>query len=402
MKRAAVLLLVASHAAAPAAVAQDPPPAPAPGAPAAPAAPAKPDAKAAKREKVKKALALLLFRENILASFDAAFDQQKKMGAPLPDDFSEKFKKAADFDELERIVVDIYEEVFDDEVLDGLIAFLQTPAGKKFAGAQGKLQVVTMERIQPWAMQTAMKAMMEGGGMEMGGEDGEEVVDEVPGKPGAAGEPAAAKFSANESTAIATLRNLASCQAQIQTSGKIDCDRDGIGEYGTFLELTGSTEVRTVRGEGGASNDFSARGTIVNPPILSPRLAGVDGAGIVVKSGYCFRIFLPDSASPAGWVSEAGPKDAAGLAGGSGKVGTDMSETTWCAYAWPEAPGESGGRVFFVNQAGDVLQSANVHGKHAGKERPVPAHAAFRGAGITSEVAVGTAGRDGDVWKVTN
>ncbi|MCK6479066.1 MAG: prepilin-type N-terminal cleavage/methylation domain-containing protein, partial [Planctomycetes bacterium] len=39
----------------------------------------------------------------------------------------------------------------------------------------------------------------------------------------------AAKLSSNETAALATLRNLASCQAQIQTSGKIDCDSDGIG-----------------------------------------------------------------------------------------------------------------------------------------------------------------------------
>ena len=58
--------------------------------------------------------------------------------------------------------------------------------------------------------------------------------------------------------------------------------------------------------------------------------------------------------------------------------------------------------MFFINQGGDVLQSANAVAKHSGKDRPVPANAVFRGAGITSDVAVGTVGRDGDVWKVTN
>ena len=134
---------------------------------------------------------------------------------------------------------------------------------------------------------------------------------------------------------------------------------------------------------------------------MSKSLSAVGADGVVHKGGYCFRIFLPDSASPAGFVGEVGPADKVALAGGTGKIGVDLAETTWCAYAWPEKLGESGNRTFFVSQAGDVMQSANEVAKWSGDKGP-PGKAAFRGSGITAMIAVGTAGRDGDVWKVTN
>ena len=44
-----------------------------------------------------------------------------------------------------------------------------------------------------------------------------------------------ARLNANESAAIATLRNVISAQSQVQAQGAIDVDQDGIGEYGFFL-----------------------------------------------------------------------------------------------------------------------------------------------------------------------
>jgi prepilin-type N-terminal cleavage/methylation domain-containing protein len=204
----------------------------------------------------------------------------------------------------------------------------------------------------------------------------------------------AAKLSSNETAAIATLRNLASCQAQIQTSGKIDVDNDGIGEYGTFFEMTGTKEVRK-------SGSWGTTGTKVNPPILSPALASVDANGFVTKSGYAFMIFLPNTASPAMFANEKGPATSAPTVN-NGDIGSDMAETTWCAYAQPVARGNSGNRRFFVNQAGDVMQSANEVAKAQGTTTVILGNSAFKGTGITSNVAVGTAGNDSDVWKVTN
>jgi len=210
----------------------------------------------------------------------------------------------------------------------------------------------------------------------------------------------AAKLSSNETAALATLRNLASCQAQIQTSGKIDTDADGIGEYGTFLEMTGTVAVRKGFTAGNPSTcDFSTQGTPVSPPILSPALANVDATGFVTKSGYAFMIFLPDGAAPAGWANETGPAASVAL---TAAIGVDLSETTWCAYGQPVAHGNSGNRRFFVSQSGDVMQSANDTTKFQGVNTAINGNSAYKGAGITSSIAVGTKGNDGDVWKVTN
>jgi prepilin-type N-terminal cleavage/methylation domain-containing protein len=215
----------------------------------------------------------------------------------------------------------------------------------------------------------------------------------------------AAKLSANETAAIATLRNLVSCQAQAQTSGKIDCDNDGIGEYGCFLELTGTVGVRKGPVAGTPpSCTWAVKGTVVNPPILSAALANVDLLGFVTKSGYAFMIFLPDGAASAGFAHETTTGPGGAGADFNTAVGCDLAETTWCAYAQPVIRGNTGNRAFFCNQAGDVMQSPNdkAGAEHQGVAAAVVGNSAFTGAGITSQIAVGKAGNDGNDWKVTN
>ena len=213
----------------------------------------------------------------------------------------------------------------------------------------------------------------------------------------------AAKVSSNETAALATLRNLATCQAQIQTTGKIDTDNDGIGEFGTFLELTGKNKVRKGFTAGAPSTStFATLGTLVTPAVLSASLGNVDAVGFVTKSGYAFMMFLPDAGAPAKFVHETntGTNDAP-VAVMSAAIAVDLSETTWCAYAQPVAAGNSGNRRFFVNQSADVMQSANDTTKFQGTATAINGNSAFRADGITALVATGTAGKDGDVWKVS-
>ena len=94
------------------------------------------------------------------------------------------------------------------------------------------------------------------------------------------------KCCGNETAAIATLRNLASVQSQVQDQVRIDVDGDGVGEYGTLGEMTGTDGVRT-------NADGTSRGDCIKPPVLSPALAGVTSHGLATKSGHAFRIFLP-------------------------------------------------------------------------------------------------------------
>ena len=53
-----------------------------------------------------------------------------------------------------------------------------------------------------------------------------------------------ARISANENAAIATLRSIASGQAQLESSCAIDTDADGGGEFGYFGELAGLSPMR--------------------------------------------------------------------------------------------------------------------------------------------------------------
>jgi len=213
----------------------------------------------------------------------------------------------------------------------------------------------------------------------------------------------ASKLNANETAAIATMRHLVSSQAQIAVSSKIDADRDGKGEYGTFLEMSGAVGARQGFLPGPpAASDFSRKGELLNPPVLSSVFARVDGNGFTTKSGYAFMLFLPDNASPAGFVHETFSGATVGLSGGTNTVGIDNSEALWCAYGQPIHYGGSGTRRFFTSQKGDILQSRNDVAKAGGVNAIIQPDAALLGTAITSPTAVGTQGRDGDVWKAAN
>lgn len=208
----------------------------------------------------------------------------------------------------------------------------------------------------------------------------------------------ASKQNANEVAAIALMRNLVSCQAQIAVVAKIDADTDGKGEYGTFLEMSGAVGVRKGFTPGPpATSDFTSKGMPMNPSVLSSLFANINSTGFATKSGYAFMIFLPDASSPAGFVHEIGPAASAGF---TGPVGVDLGETTWCAYGQPMQYAGTGTRRFFTNQKGDILKSANDVVKGQGISTAIVGNSAFLGAGITSPVAIGTRGSDGDLWTV--
>jgi prepilin-type N-terminal cleavage/methylation domain-containing protein len=212
----------------------------------------------------------------------------------------------------------------------------------------------------------------------------------------------AAKHNANETAAIATMRNLASSQAQCGVAGKIDADRDGKGEFGTFAELTGSVGVRSAFTPGSpATCDFSTKVSPISPPLVSASLANVNAQGYVTKAGYAYCILLPDGTVPAGFTHEVGPVSAIAF-GGTGSVGVDASETVWCAYAHPVQLGQSGSRRFFTNQRGEITQSFNLVRKMGGVDTAVTGTDAFVAGGISGTVAVGTVAQDGDLWKVLN
>ena len=163
----------------------------------------------------------------------------------------------------------------------------------------------------------------------------------------------AARLSANESAAISTLRSLTSAQAQVQSSGAIDTDADGSGEYGYFAELAGTIPVRL--NNGGAPAIGAVGVDELNPAVISSAFGQLTNS-LVSRSGYNFQMWLPD-ATAAGLT----PALAEAPAGGSGAVLPDGNncEILWACYAWPMNAGQTGNRAFFVNQEGDLLQTRN-------------------------------------------
>jgi prepilin-type N-terminal cleavage/methylation domain-containing protein len=205
-----------------------------------------------------------------------------------------------------------------------------------------------------------------------------------------------ARLNANESSAVATLRNISSGQAQLQASGAIDCNQNGQGEYGYFAEVSGAQGVRT--GNPDAAGTVTVGTVRVSPPVMSQAFGQVNASGHVVRSGYVFRMSLPSTTKA--FLNEPALAAAA-------QVSPSNAEVLWCCYAWPATYGNSGKRTFFVNQQGDVISCTNGTRRYSGTGASgvVPAGNAAFVVGATSmsnSLAINAVGVDGERWSVVN
>ena len=74
----------------------------------------------------------------------------------------------------------------------------------------------------------------------------------------------------------------------------------------------------------------------------------------------------------------------------------------WCAYAWPLNDNQTGNRVFFVNQEGDLMQAQNrLAVPYSGVAGPAFS-AAYTVADMSAPLANGVAGIDTQVWVPVN
>jgi len=195
-----------------------------------------------------------------------------------------------------------------------------------------------------------------------------------------------ARVSANETSAVATLRNISSAQAQYQSSGRGDRDGDGEGEFGYFAELSGLLPPR------GAA-------AVITPPALSGVFQAIEPMfGVVTKSGYVFQLYLPGAAGvPA---PEAG-------GGGEGATAVDdnLAEGIWACYAWPAVNNNTGNRAFVVNQSGDVLATDNtgaMQGYSGTTTMPTGDSANTAANDITSPLSINgvpAVANDGGIWR---
>ena len=235
-----------------------------------------------------------------------------------------------------------------------------------------------------------------------------------------------ARISANENAAVATLRSIASAQAQLQSACAIDTDADGGGEYGYFGEMAGTAPLRVFDPVAGAPA-LDAAGMVLTPSILPTAFGDTqldaNNEAVVERAGYIYKIFLPgpvNGGAIAG-LAETGP---AGVGGSAGAPfpDSDNCEILWSCYAWPSQARSTGNRAFFINQEGDLLQTANIEnatntavfydGFAAAAAIPVDIAAYSDGVGNPNVNAVGgmaedlgitaqgLTANDGNVWTV--
>lgn len=114
------------------------------------------------------------------------------------------------------------------------------------------------------------------------------------------------KMAANEASAIGALRTLTSAEVNFQAVCAVDADSDGIGEYGSFSQL-------------------SAAG----PAYID------DSLGSGAKAGYFFMITTSGVAS--------------------------LDEIMWDATAYPISKSRTANKTFYIDESG-VLRGSDVGG----------------------------------------
>lgn len=173
------------------------------------------------------------------------------------------------------------------------------------------------------------------------------------------------KIYYNEGTAIAKLRTLAAFQRMFQNDHQIDQDEDGVGEYGLFNELSGSTNIRGSKGGQKNAVPQPASGYAY----LSRAWRAYSIAGYTSYSGYYFQIFLPHTGKAVTDTKDAqnGSQDANSI---------NAQEKYWIAYAWPKRYRESGSRCFVINQEGQVFYALSSNNGKAiyGGEAQTPSY----------------------------
>ena len=164
----------------------------------------------------------------------------------------------------------------------------------------------------------------------------------------------AARVSADEAAAISTLRTISSAQGQVKSSGAIDTDGDGTGEYGYFAEMAGTKPLRISNaGVPAAGNNPT---DLLKPAVLSSAFGTVT-ASLVSRSGYDFKMWLPGAT--AGGLTPGIAEDLTGGKAAAPFPDSNNCEILWCCYAWPMQTNGAGNRAFCINQEGDMLQCLN-------------------------------------------
>ncbi len=145
------------------------------------------------------------------------------------------------------------------------------------------------------------------------------------------------RIGANETSAIGTLKAISAGQEQFRTAACVDANRNGIGEYGFLVEMSGNQNCRI-----SAIN-------VAN----SPYIPGIFNADVSAKSGYQFATFLCNADNGGGGTNVYG------AAVGTTNAQAAINEENYICYGWPITAGRTGNRVFAISPQGTVMQNPN-------------------------------------------
>jgi len=178
--------------------------------------------------------------------------------------------------------------------------------------------------------------------------------------------------SRNETGALYALRSLVEAQEMFKRTTAVDANQNRIGEFATLAELAGTAPVRYT-------------GSPLDPPILTSSFGQIE-RGVLKRSGYCFRLYLPGPQGKPIAESESG--------GASTGIDASLAERSWCVFAWPQSS-LTGKRSFYADQRGRVYET---NYPYRGSKAPDPTILMRKKDDITSGLKENGVGEDGSRW----
>ena len=183
--------------------------------------------------------------------------------------------------------------------------------------------------------------------------------------------------------ALLTLEGFYAAQEDVRECRHIDVNGDGKGEYGFLVELAGKV---ARRGSPGKPGKKERSYYITRESEWRWKNGRVSG-----DHGYIIQLFLPGKDGIPMGETAKGP---AGLP----KPSPEHAAKAWCAYAWPVELGRTGTRVFFISQAGMIMEAESP--RYSGTNAPSGTAALPKGTtsmhGLNGKQRTGN---DGLVWK---
>lgn len=142
------------------------------------------------------------------------------------------------------------------------------------------------------------------------------------------------RITDNEGAAASHMKSgIFALEYQLQASGLIDYDGDGIGEFGFIPDL------QAMRQFGGPD-------------------AEIDDNGRITMNGYHFQIYLPDGNGGMYTYKDF-------MAADDKKQGVDLREKYYLVLGWPVALNETGRRIYVMMQDGNLRSPSLIAEKDA-------------------------------------